>query len=161
MLGNRNNISFTLYTDSFQTSNSSSETWVLCLVINELEYTERVKMENLLIVGLTCEKPDLDLFLEPLYNSMMNLVKGVNFETPDQTILVKGIIICFIADQVAKAFMMHMTKYNGKFGCQTCTIMSTYLEDDRVRVYKKAKFDLRTDAENLLHIAKSKQIQDS
>ena len=53
MLGNRNNISFTLYTDSFQTSNSHSEMWVLCLAINELEYKERVKMENLLIVGLS------------------------------------------------------------------------------------------------------------
>ena len=89
MLGNRNNISFTLYSDSFQTSNFSSEMWVLCLAINELEYNEKVKMENLLIVGLTCEKPELNLFLKPLYNSMMNLVRGVSFETPDQTIIVK------------------------------------------------------------------------
>ena len=92
---------------------------------------------------------------------MMNLAQGVNFETPDQTILVKGIIICFIADQVAKAFMMNMIKYNGKFGCQTCTQVSTYLEDDHVRVYEFKKFDLRTDVENLEHIAKSKEIQDT
>ena len=159
LLGNRNNISFTLYTDSFQTSNSSSEMWVICLAINELEYKERVKLENLLIVGLSCEKPELSLFLKPLYNSMMKLAKGVNFEIPDQTILVKGIIICFIADQVAKAFMMNMTKYNGKFGCQTCTQKSTHLKEDHVRIYDFQKFDLRTDAEHLLHIAKCKKIQ--
>lgn len=153
VLHDRNNISFTWYTDGIPIFKSSKfSIWPVYFVINELPYQERFKKENIILVGLWFgdEKPEPNMYLLPIYNEVIELRNGIEIETPDiqNPINVKAWIICGTCDLPAKALFLNMKQYNGKFGCHKCKQPGERLEKRQVYPYKK-NMNLRTEAETL------------
>ena len=119
-------ISFMWYTDGVQIFRSSKfSIWAFILVILELPFEERYKLENIILVGLWFgeKKPQPNIFLEPFLESFRNLYKnGIEIFVKDlnTTIRLRGLITCGTCDLPAKALFLSMIQYNGRFGCQVC-----------------------------------------
>ena len=99
ILSNKNNICFLWYTDCVSIFRSLKySVWGFFLVILELPYKERYKLENILLVSLWFgeKKPIPNLFLKPLKNILRDMYKGVEFYVKDlnRTIIVRGLIAC-------------------------------------------------------------------
>ena len=110
---------------------------VLELIILELPYEERYKLENILLVALWFgdKKPVPNLFLEPLKETLLDLYKGIDFYMKDLNsyVTVRGLILCGTADLPANALFLLMNQYNGRFGCQVCVQEGRTV--DRTRTY--------------------------
>ena len=86
VLSDDKNISFMWYSDGVSIFNSSKfNIWGFFLVINDLPYNERYKLENVLLVSLWFgdKKPVPNIFLEPIKNSFRKLYKGMEFYVQD------------------------------------------------------------------------------
>uniref|UniRef100_A0ABD2XJS3 Uncharacterized protein n=1 Tax=Trichogramma kaykai TaxID=54128 RepID=A0ABD2XJS3_9HYME len=116
-------ITFMWYTDGVRIFISSKyNIWGFFLIILELPYTERYKVENMILVALWFgeKKPVPNIFLKFLYSTMKELRKGVNIYVEDlkKNVDLHAAIICGTADLPAKALFLGMNQYNGRFGCQ-------------------------------------------
>lgn len=153
ILSKQNNISFQWYTDGVRIFNSSKfSIWGFFLIILELPYALRYKMENVLLVSLWFgdKKPSPNLFLKPLKESLRSVYEGIQIYVRDlkSYIKVQGIIICGTADLPAKALFLSMNQYNGRFGCQVCLEPGQTVAKTRVYPYRK-EITLRTDEETI------------
>ena len=142
ILSEKNNISLMWYTDGVRIFKSSKyNIWGFFLVILQLPYNARYKLENLLLVAVWFgdKKPVPNLFLEPIKNSLKDLYKGVELYTKDldKILKVRGVILCGTADLPAKAQFLAMTQYNGRFGCQVCLHEGKTVERTRVYPFKE------------------------
>lgn len=166
-LANPNNISFFMYFDGVAIfKNSKFSIWPIFLSINELNYKERVKKENVVLAGLWFgkSKPNTNLFLSPLLEKMSDFENnGVEFQLPnDQRILVKGKILGAVADLPAKAQFMRIVQYNGLHSCSNCMSSGGRLDvgDSTVQVFPYSRdFELRNNGDmvnfaNLAYIAR-------
>lgn len=125
-LSNPHNISFLWNTDGvsiFKSSNFSI--WSLYLRINELPPKERRKKENMIFAGLWFgnTKPLMLTYLEPLTKSIADIHReGVHVKSPDvpQEFICKGIVLCGTCDLPAKAIILNMLQFNGRYGCPKC-----------------------------------------
>uniref|UniRef100_A0ABD2WSN7 Transposase domain-containing protein n=1 Tax=Trichogramma kaykai TaxID=54128 RepID=A0ABD2WSN7_9HYME len=138
ILSDKHNISFMWYTDGVRIFRSSKfNIWGFFLIILELPYRERYKIQNMLLVSLWFgdHKPEPNLFLKPLRKSLKKVYQGVEFfiKDLDSVAIVRGIVLCGTADLPAKALFLCMNQYNGHFGCQVCFQNGETVE--RVRVY--------------------------
>uniref|UniRef100_A0A6V7IHC1 Transposase domain-containing protein n=1 Tax=Bracon brevicornis TaxID=1563983 RepID=A0A6V7IHC1_9HYME len=146
------NISFMWNSDGVPLFKSSQfSIWPLFLKINELPPKKRNKPPNMLLAGLWfgSKKPDANIFLEPLRNSMTHLYDGENFDVRDleEQVKVRAIVICGTCDLPAKAIFLNMVQFNGTFGCHKCLIKTEKLEKRRVYT-KYDNLRLRTLAQN-------------
>ncbi len=125
-LSDPHNISFMMYTDGvplFKASNFSI--WPLCFVINELPYQKRMKKDNMLFAGIWfgCGKPPVYTYLKP-FSEMLKCMEenGVQISLPDcqSKITVKAMLLCCTCDMPAKAMVLNMIQFNGRFGCPRC-----------------------------------------
>ena len=153
ILSSKDNISFMWYTDGVRIFKSSKlNVWGFFLIILELPYEERFKLENVLLVSLWFgdKKPVPNLFLQPLKKSLKKLYKGINLYVTDldREIIVKGIVLCGTADLPAKALFLSMNQYNGRFGCQVCLQEGNTV--DRTRTYSYQENILLRTEENVL-----------
>lgn len=155
ILSDKQNVSFMWYTDGVRIFKSSKYgIWGFFLIILELSYEERFKIENMLLVGLWFgdKKPDPNLFLNPLREPIENLKSGVEFFINDinKKILIKGILITGTCDLPAKALFLNMNQYNGKFGCQVCKERGYNI--GRLHLYPfNENLRLRNDLETIKH----------
>ena len=124
-LRNPYNISFMWNTDGvpiFKSSNFGM--WPFYLVINELPHKKRISKENLILSGIWFgeHKPNMAYFLIPQLESIQFLKKtGINIEWSNkETVTVKGMLLCGTCDMPAKALVLNMMQYNGKYGCPVC-----------------------------------------
>ena len=114
ILSDHNNISFMWYTDSVKIFRSSKfNVWGFFLIILELPYEERYKLENILLVALWFgdKKPVPNLFLEPLKETLRDLYKGIDFYVKDLNsyVTVRGLILCGTADLPANlSFLLQL-----------------------------------------------------
>lgn len=82
ILSDPRNISFTWYTDGVKIFKKSKyEIWPIYLVINELPYSERMKISNLLLVSLWFgeKKPNIQYVLDILHENLGEVSVGVDF----------------------------------------------------------------------------------
>lgn len=153
ILSNKNNISLMWYTDGISIFKSSKfNVWGFLLIILELPYEERFKLENVLFVSLWFgnKKPAPNLYLEPIEASLKKLYKGINLyvQDVDKNITVRGLVVCGTADLPAKAGVLNMIQHNGRFGCPVCDQEGCIV--DRVRTYPYDKdIILRTEEDVL------------
>lgn len=124
-LNNRNNVSFMWYTDGISIFKSTKfSVWPLFLVINELNYKERTKKENIILAGLWFgkSKPRPNLFMKP-FKQFFETFKTVGYEmnVPNgPPIVVKGLVLCGTCDLQAKGLFLRSKLSNGYFGCNKC-----------------------------------------
>lgn len=151
-LSNKSNISFTWNTDGVPLFKSSKfSIWPLYLVINELPYEERIKKENIIIVGIWfgTKKPNANLFLSVFRNPLKKLYKGVFFKTSsDKRVKCRAKIICGTCDLPAKSLFLNMKQYNGYYGCQKCYIRGLRIQNTLTYPYQE-NLKLRTSAETI------------
>lgn len=156
-------ITFMWYTDGVQIFKSSKfSIWAFVLVILELSYEQRYKLENIILLGLWFgeKKPQPNLFLEPFKKSLRHLYKGIEVYVKDinQTVTLRGLITCGTCDLPAKALFLSMNQYNGRFGCQMCVQEGKTV--CRTRVYQYEGFPkLRSEEETLTHAQQAYDIQ--
>lgn len=158
LLYDLNNISFTWYTDGVQVFKKSKFSfWPFYLVINELPYTDRFKKENLISAAMWFgeEKPSANIFLLPLYDELLQLKNGIDFEIPgqDDPINVKGLVICGTCDLPAKALFLNMKQYNGYFRCQKLNQRGERINSTQVFPYLKNTV-MRSENETLRRAAR-------
>ena len=124
-LSDRNNISFQWYTDGIKIFKSSKiQMWPLFFSINELEYSERIKPDHMLLAGLWFgpSKPKPELFLEPFHDSLTELRNGIEVVVPSlpDPIIVKAKVLNGTCDMPAKSCFFNSIQFNGKCGCAVC-----------------------------------------
>ena len=86
ILVDANNISFTWHTGAVQLFESSKvEVWPFYLNINELPFSERLKIENVMLAGIWIgsHKPVPRLFVKRVREDLLEMNKGVYFKVPD------------------------------------------------------------------------------
>lgn len=79
-LSNINNISFTWFTDGVKIFKSSKfSIWPIYLVINELPFSERFKLKNLILAGIWFGdlKSKPNLFMKEMYHEMLKMYNGI------------------------------------------------------------------------------------
>uniref|UniRef100_A0ABD2W8M7 Transposase domain-containing protein n=1 Tax=Trichogramma kaykai TaxID=54128 RepID=A0ABD2W8M7_9HYME len=162
ILSHKNNISFMWYTDGVRIFKSSKyNIWGFALIILELPYSERYKIQNMLLVALWFgdHKPVPNIFLKPLKKSLKKLYEGVDFYVQDlgEVSTVKGVLLCGKADLPAKALFLNMNQYNGKFGCQIYYQNGRTVEKRRVYAYDEDIY-LRTEESVLENVEQMLEI---
>uniref|UniRef100_A0ABD2WLU6 Uncharacterized protein n=1 Tax=Trichogramma kaykai TaxID=54128 RepID=A0ABD2WLU6_9HYME len=162
ILSHKNNISFMWYTDGVRIFKSSKyNIWGFALIIFELPYSERYKIQNMLLVALWFgdHKPVPNIFLKPLKKSLKKLYEGVDFYIQDlgEVSTVKRILLCGTADLPAKALFLNMNQYNGKFSCQICYQNGRTVEKRRVYAYDEDIY-LRTEESVLENVEQMLEI---
>lgn len=151
---NPDNITLGWFADGFRVHKSKNEMWGFYDTINELPYSERMDIKNLLLraVWFGDKKPNFEYVLEVLYYDMIPLVKGVDFKVygRNEPVHVKVLTILGTCDSPAKAMVLAMGQHNHKFGCQTCDHPGEPAKGAaNVRVYDCNKpFKLRTEEEH-------------
>lgn len=151
-------LTFMWNTDGFSLFKSSTfQVWPLYLTINELPPHLRFRRDNMLLVGLWfgLEKPDVNLFLKPIYDELCLLKKGFKVYVPSHGHMeYKAALLCGTCDAPAKALFMRHKYFNGKFGCPKCLCRGEKsVRTSNVFVYPyEENLDLRTDRRHLAHL---------
>lgn len=164
ILSSRNNLSFMWYADGVQVFRSSKfSIWNFVLVILELPLVERYKPENILTAGLWFgdHKPNPNVFLRPIKNSLRQLFKGHEIFVKDlnESKIVRGLIISGTCDLPAKAVFLNMNQYNGGFGCQVCKQDGITINKTRIYEYQR-KIKLRTDKDYYNDVANAVRLRE-
>ena len=106
---------------------------LICFLV-ELPPQERYKFENILLTGLWYgkSKPHVPLFSEHYTSKLFNMANGSNYSN-ETCELVSS--VCRIQSVVphlpAKALLLNIKQYNGKFGCITCKHPGRYSHSAR------------------------------
>lgn len=92
-------------------------------MINELPY--RLRKENIMLVDLWAltEKPNIDLFFEPLIEELKNLHRhGFQFHPPnyDEPLRIKVHTLLSPVDSIQKPCLQNIRQFNGVNGCYGC-----------------------------------------
>lgn len=146
-------LSFMWYTDGVQVFKSSKFSfWPFFLVINELPYKDRFKIQNLIFGGMWFgyHKPRPEMFLRKIYEDLAQIYNGIEIIIENIPVVLRGIVCCGTCDLPANALFLNMTQYNGKFGCKKCKQKGQKCEGKWVYQYEK-DLSLRTDEETKKH----------
>ena len=120
----KTNLALSLNTDGVPLYNSSSWTlWPVFLTILNLPASIRMKVENVLLVGLWYgpSKPPMKMLLEPVLESLRELsISGVVVRTPIGLKTFRAMLVMGVFDLPAKAAVLCAKQYNGEHGCAVC-----------------------------------------
>jgi hypothetical protein len=98
--------------------------WPIFLAINELSPGLRFSRENIILAGIWQGKgkPPFRYFIEAFSKELNKLSSdGFNVKVGCMmTILVKVVVVCITVDLPAKAELLCMVYFNGRFACITC-----------------------------------------
>ena len=124
ILKSPHDISFNWNADGLALFKSSNfQVWPFFLSINELPPHLRCNKEYMILAGIAfgSEKPDPNLFLEPLYNEMQKLQSGLDVTLYDGSSLnIKCCVLCGTCDAPAKSLFFHLKGHNGFYSCPKC-----------------------------------------
>ena len=119
----------------------------MCFLV-EVPPHERYKFKNVICAGLWYGKmkPVVSLFLESFVNELSMLGNGCNFEDDSENMIPSLVRIqSLVPDLPAKAMLLNLKQFNGKFGCSTCKHPGTYVRELGARIYEyKPNVPLRT-----------------
>ena len=129
-----NFISLVMNVDGIEVSKSSKTSlWIITLVINELEQSEKFKMQNVLVgnVGAGANKPtheEMQTYLQPIVKELSNLEVEHRFKTSDGlTLALKVFLLEASMDKPAQALVQNLPEPNPSFGCRRCCIMGSFV----------------------------------
>ncbi|CAD6218942.1 GSCOCG00011493001-RA-CDS [Cotesia congregata] len=145
------NFSFTINTDGCNVSKSSnSSAWPVYAEINELPPHLRKKHMLLAAIFIDGEHPIMNNYFRPFTSEMQLLfTEGIKWNPPNShEITSRFIVTTCTLDSPARAAVVCMKQFNGKFGCLYCYAKGRSLGPGRfvyplAQCYKR----LRTDAE--------------
>jgi len=117
------NLSYMFNLDGCQAANSSKTTiWPIYATINELP--PHLRNKHMLLIGIwadNCE-PIMNIFLRPfvkIANELSDI--GFTWRLPNNEIVVTRLFpTCCCVDSVARAAILNMKQFNGKYGCTFC-----------------------------------------
>lgn len=94
-------------------------------MINELNFVERTKRENMIFAGLWFEdsKPSMLTFLEPICDTLSKIERdgiSVQFAGAQEPFICRAYTIAGTCDLPAKALVLNAVQFNGQFGCLKC-----------------------------------------
>ncbi|XP_048246521.1 uncharacterized protein LOC125377412 [Haliotis rufescens] len=117
-------LSFLLNTDGVAVYSSSKKgsLWPVYLAINELPIALRFSRRYLLPCLLFCqsEKPNMQTYLASLMQTLDRFQKGIEIDTFLGKKFVKGLLLAVCVDLPARAMVLNMKQFNGKYGCNVC-----------------------------------------
>jgi hypothetical protein len=120
-------ISLSLNTDGVQTHKSGKGVWPIFGLINELPYHERIKKENILLLGMWNDsKPNMSLFFQPL----VEFFQKNSFDLKIENTILKNRKILFYnlsLDIPAKSKVLGMNGHAGYCSCNFC--LTTGIKD--------------------------------
>lgn len=162
----QSNITFTWNTDGVPIFKSSKiSIWPFYLMINELPYLERIKKENMILIGLWVgtNKPLPNLFMSVFLKSLKELFNGIYVSVPGllHRIKIRGIVIIGTCDLCARALFLNMKQFNGDFGCPICTIRTQKIGKTQTYPFINEKPNLRTTKGTKEHAKMANEIGES
>ena len=129
-----NFISLVMNVDGTEVPKSSKTSlWIITLVINELEQSEKFKMQHVLVggVGAGANKPtheEIQTYLQPIVKELSNLEVEHRFRTSDGlTLALKVFLLAASMDKPAQALVQNLAEPNASFECGKCCIMGTFV----------------------------------
>jgi hypothetical protein len=133
------NVSLLLNTDGVAIYRSSNVSiWPVWAAVNELPPSLRFLRQHMLLLAIfySKEKPVINMFLRPVIDDI-NMVyrEGVVVHTPVGTHTARAIIINCSVDLPARAILLNMKQWNGKYGCLYCESPGTTLNGDHLHRY--------------------------
>lgn len=141
---------------------STYSIWPIYLMLNELPFD--VKVKNLIVVGLwfNKKKPEMNVFLEQ-FVKQMNTLGDVGVECSIKNKKQKIKIFCLVCcvDSVARAPMLGLILFYGKYGCLWCKNPTEWIANINKPNSGSTKYPwicinglLRSEAESILHMKK-------
>jgi hypothetical protein len=128
------NLSFALNFDGAPKFKSSSvQLWPIQLYLNELPPTLRASWEHMFLAGIWCSssKPPTTKCLMSILQELQSLsTVVVKVSVKGGEIVCRARLLFVVADLPAKASLLNIIQFNGKFGCPTC-----YHEGEQVYIY--------------------------
>jgi len=138
-------------TDGISPFNSSNITvWPIVIALSNLPPKVRWNKDNLVVSSLWVaeRKPPMTIFFAHLRNTLKYLSeRGINLNTTEEIVDLKFQPLFGSFDMVAKAPILNMNQFNGKYGCPSClhpgvhTASRYYLPD--------TEYPIRTNDNNL------------
>ena len=108
------------------TKSTKSSFWPILLALIDLPSSTRFHSRNLLLVGIWFYgKPEWGLFLPHIVHSI-NGVKSLKVNGCDQPFQLK--IERMVTDLPARASILQMKQYNGKYSCLYCEIQGAFID---------------------------------
>ncbi|XP_051153467.1 uncharacterized protein LOC127276837 isoform X2 [Leptopilina boulardi] len=139
---------------------STYSIWPIYIMLNELPFS--VKTNNLIVVGLwfSKKKPEMNVFLEPFVTKMNELGdEGIPCTINNKEDRVKVFCLVCCVDSIARAPMLGLTQFNGKYGCPWCKNPGSWVENPNKENCGSHKYTwinpvglLRTEEETLQHV---------
>ncbi len=80
-------------------------------------------LRNLVLAGIWLGpvKPDMIILLQPILERIFSMHQnGIVFQTPSGTKCLRAKLLCGIFDLPARAAVLNLTQWNGRFGCTYC-----------------------------------------
>ena len=158
------NISFTLNTDGVQKfkSTKAGNIWPVYLSINELPKEVRFKREYIIPAIVYCDKskPNMVTLLTPLIDKVNEWFQnGIDInDIPVGDIHIHAILFLSTADLPARAKLMNMKLYNGKFSCHICKQEGTgYGKNNLHRAWPLKDIHLRSHEEQVSYASQGTQ----
>lgn len=122
-LGRKDQTSFMLYADGAEVFGSTKlSAWLTYLSINELPYQERYKRENVMVpvVWIGAAKPPNNIIFNALHSDLSTVAQGVSIRVNNEERNITGFVLDQTGDTPARAAMLNMVQFNGKYPCQRC-----------------------------------------
>ena len=114
-----------LNTDGVATFKSTKHSlWPVYLAVTNLPPHLRMRKEYVLLGGVWfgLKKPNMSVFLKPILEEVEHLYfSGVDVKVPDGTKTVRVKLLLAVFDLPAKAAVLNLKQYNGRYGCLYCT----------------------------------------
>ena len=130
------NLGLLLSTDGVPLFKSSAGAlWPVNLTIANLPPSIRANSANTLLCSLWVghQKPPISTLLAPVMEMLKSLLTtGITVITLGGIKTIRAILLTGIFDLIAKAPILNMKQFNGKYGCSTCTHPGTRLGNTRV-----------------------------
>lgn len=120
----KEHLGLTISTDGVAVFKSSLESlWPVYLVVNNLPPKIRMNKENMILCCVWFgPKPAMKCLLEPVVEMLQSLYMiGVSIKVPGGMKTLRAVLLNGVFDLVAKAPIVNMTQFNGKYGCLVCT----------------------------------------
>ncbi|XP_035682344.1 uncharacterized protein LOC118419835 [Branchiostoma floridae] len=119
------NFTLSVNTDgvSIYSSSTMGELWPVFLIVNEIPPHLRYTKKYMVLCGFWLgTKPKMTTFLKPLMITLDKIYRqGIEVKVSShRTEVVRGLLLLACADLPAKAKLVNMKQYNGKFGCNEC-----------------------------------------
>lgn len=144
------NLTWRISIDGVPISNSSNvSAWPIFLTVNELP--AHLKRRHALLAGVWVgnKKPNISSIMEPVCEIFNGLFKeGIMVTLPDGSrVRSRSALFSFHADLPARAQVLNMNQYNGKFSCAHCVSEGETFKTSgggSVRIFRGTEFEQRT-----------------